>query len=136
MCGAQRDEALAHAIHSCYAWMGTCGHTRNTPAFVGMRFDDRVVDSGGHPNDCAAAHGGRPTRAGPHQLTERWLSRLAQHPLALAGGFALLGFEAQVDLPSARPHAWAEPVDVVGAVIRELLRLLRHLGRLVPARRG
>ena len=72
----------------------------------------------------------------PMQLAPRRLSRLAQHPLALAGGFALLRFEAQVDLPSSRPHAGAEPVDIVGAVIRELLRLLRHLGCFVPARRG
>ena len=31
MCGARRDEALADAIHSRQAWMGTCGHTRDNP---------------------------------------------------------------------------------------------------------
>ena len=75
-------------------------------------------------------------RSLPMQLAPRRLYKLAQHPLALAGGFALLGFEAQVDLPSSRPHAWAESVDVAGALIPELLRLLRHFGCFVPARRG
>src|SRR5262249_56446211 len=38
-------------------------------------------------------------------------------------------------LPSSWLHAWAEPIDVAAAVVRELLRLLRDLGCFLPARR-